>query len=185
MRRALAARLHAANRPEVPERAPHGAFSHMDCASFAAGQFSTNDVCAAASAVHGHGLEVDDLVSPAGHGNHQRVLDQALRLNEFVEENLYCVDVPVKDHRTGARRVRQHPLLLVHERVAAIARANPAAFHVPEEDRDDILGLPRFRDCTLLQQHGWQHVTLLGLYSDAAPWSSTDSVTTWSSAAGS
>ena len=141
---------------------------------YATGQLSAKDVCEAASAVHGHGLGVADLVN-SSQRNHQRTLDRALDLDRFVEENVYYVDVPVYNHRLGARTVRKHPLLLVHERVAAIARADPAAFHVPEESRDGILGLPRIRDCTLLQEHGWPNVALLGMYSDAAPWSRTDS----------
>ena len=164
MRRAQAARF---------QRAAPGAFRAWLLRRYATGQLSAKDVCAAASAVRGHGLGVEDLIN-SSLTHDQRVLDQSLHLNEFVEENVYYVDVPVKDHRTGARRVRKHPLLLPHERVAAMARANPTAFHVPEQDRDAILGLPRLRDCTLLQQFGWQHVALLGLYSDAAPWSKPD-----------
>ena len=33
--------------------------------------------------------------------------------------------MPVYGHRTGRRVQRRHPLLLVHERVAAIAQSNP------------------------------------------------------------
>ena len=121
MRQAQAARFQARAQPEVGRATP-GAFRAWLLRRYATGQLSAKAVCAAASAVRGHGLGVEDLINSSS-THAQRVLDQSLHLNEFVEENVYYVDVPVKDHRTGARRVRKHPLLLPHERVAAMARA--------------------------------------------------------------
>ena len=144
---------------------------------FAKGRLSAKDVCLAANAVAGCGLQVEDLTCHQldGGGNYQFTVDRALGLQAWAAKHVYWLQVPKHCARTNARDFYSHPVLLLHERIADIVRLDPAAFAPPAQDRAQLQELPRFRECRLLQEVGWDSCALIGLYTDAAPWSKHES----------
>ena len=140
---------------------------------FAKGRLSAKDVCLAANAVADCGLQVEDLTCQQldGGGNYQLTVDRALGLEAWAAKHVYWLQVPKRCARTNARDLYSHPVLLLHERIADIVGLDPAAFAPPAQDRAQLQELPRFRECRLLQEVGWDSCALIGLYTDAAPWS--------------
>ena len=138
---------------------------------FATGRLSAKDVCLAANAAAGHGLQVDDLTChwQDGGGNYQQTMDRALGLRAWTAKHVYWLQVPKQCAQTNRRCFVSHPVLLIHERIADIVRLDPAAFAPPNDDRVQLQELPRFRECRLLQEVGWDNCALIGLYTDAAP----------------
>ena len=120
---------------------------------------------------------MDDLaLRPSMAGGHfQAHIDAALGIPDFVAEYVYWVDVPIHNHQTNRRTLQRHPMLLIHERVAAAFAHDATQFLPPEGERDALLGVPRFASCALLRALGWNRLALLGFYIDAAPWSKRDS----------
>ena len=102
-------------------------------------------------------------------GHFQAHIDAALGIPDFVAEYVYWVDVPIHNHQTNRRTLQRHPMLLIHERVAAAFAHDATQFLPPEGERDALLGVPRFASCALLRALGWNRLALLGFLHRCSP----------------
>ena len=81
----------------------------------------------------------------------------------------------VHSKQTGRRTFIDHACLVPHERLDEITRASSQDLPPPRCMENVLAGLPTCANGELLQEHGHEHVALLGFYSDAASYTRTDS----------
>ena len=117
-----------------------------------------------------HALGVDHLALEPSEatGNSQKLLDKALGLDRFAEQDVYWEPLPYQQDTLAARTQVPHPFLLPSETIKRIHANDRAQLYCTDQE---MLGLPRFEELKILRQHKNVDVVLCRAYVDGASYS--------------